>query len=188
MRSMACLLAAVFFGCKHTGKEPELFEVLDSRYTSITFSNQLHPTAAFNLFRYMYYYNGAGVGAADFNNDGLTDLFFAANQGKNALYLNKGDLRFEEVTGKAGIPDDGAWSTGVSVVDINNDNLLDIYICRVGGYSILNGRNLLLICTGIDKSGVPHYSEEAQKYGIDFSGFSTQAALIDYELDGDLDM
>lgn len=188
MRSMACLLAAVFFGCKHTGKEPELFEVLDSRYTSITFSNQLHPTAAFNLFRYMYYYNGAGVGAADFNNDGLTDLFFAANQGKNALYLNKGDLRFEEVTGKAGIPDDGAWSTGVSVVDINNDNLLDIYICRVGGYSILNGRNLLLICTGIDKSGVPHYSEEAQKYGIDFSGFSTQAAFFDYDLDGDLDM
>lgn len=182
------LIACLFFGCKNAGKAPDMFEALDSSHTSIEFSNQLQPTADFNLFRYMYYYNGAGVGAADFNNDGLTDLFFAANQGNNALYLNKGDLHFEEVTDRTGMPNDGAWSTGVSVVDINNDGLQDIYICRVGGYSILKGRNLLMVCTGIDDSGVPHYKEQAEKYGLDFSGFSTHAAFFDYDLDGDLDM
>ena len=82
----------------------------------------------------MYFYNGAGVGAGDFNNDGLIDLFFAANQGENKLYLNKGNLHFKDVTAEAEIPQDGGWSTGVSVVDINNDGLLDIYVCRVGNY------------------------------------------------------
>ena len=125
----------------------------------------------------MYFYNGAGVGAGDFNNDGKIDLFFTANQGDNKLYLNKGGLKFEDVTQQAGIPEDGEWSTGVSVVDINNDGLLDIYICRVGHYEVLNGHNQLLICTGIDSAGIPHYKDEAKAYGLDFSGFSTQAVF-----------
>ena len=165
-----------------------LFEVLDSSKTGLDFVNKLKPTPEFNLFKYMYYYNGGGVGAGDFNNDGLIDLFFTANQGDNKLYLNKGKLHFKDVTKEADIPEDGGWSTGVSVVDINNDGLLDIYICRVGNFETLQSHNQLLICTGIDKNGVPHYKDEAAKYGLDFSGFSTQAVFFDYDMDGDLDM
>jgi hypothetical protein len=94
----------------------------------------------------MYFYNGAGVGAGDFNNDGLIDLFFASNQGENKLYINKGNLQFADVSKESAIPQDGGWSTGVSLVDINNDGLLDIYICRVGNYEVLHSRNQFLIC------------------------------------------
>lgn len=139
------------------------------------------------MFTYMYFYNGAGVGAGDFNQDGLIDLFFAANQQPNALYLNKGKLQFEDVSAQTGIPRDSAWSTGVSVVDINNDGLLDIYVCRVGNYEILKSHNQLLVCTGI-QNGIPQFEEKSAEYGLDFSGFSTQAAFLDYDLDGDLDM
>lgn len=183
------LLLAVLiqvYSCKQ--KKESLFEVLDVTQTGIDFKNQLKPEPAFNLFSYMYYYNGAGVGAGDFNKDGLVDLFFAANQSQNKLYLNKGNLKFEDVTKAAAIPVDSAWSTGVSVVDINNDGLLDIYVCRVGNYKILKGKNQLLICKGISKEGVPFYNDEAKEYGLDFSGFSTQAAFFDYDKDGDLDM
>jgi len=136
----------------------------------------------------MYYYNGGGIGAGDFNNDGKVDVFFASNQGQNSIYLNQGKLHFEDITQKAGIPQTGAWSTGVSVVDINNDGLLDIYISCVG---VLNGgdhRNQLLICTGIDQLGIPHYKDEAKEYGLDFQGYSTQAVFFDFDGDGDLDM
>src|SRR6185312_14838795 len=95
---------------------------------------------------------------------------------------------FKDVTAEAKIPEDGAWSTGVSVVDINNDGLLDIYICRVGNHETLHSRNQFLICQGIDKNGVPFYKDEAKEYGLDFSGFSTQALFFDYDMDGDLDM
>lgn len=166
---------------------PPMFDLLDSSRTGLVFNNKLHPTPEFNMFKYMYFYNGAGVGAGDFNNDGLIDLFMSANQGDDKLYLNKGDLHFTDITSQAGIPEDGAWSTGVSVVDINNDGLLDIYVCRVGQYETLHGRNQLLVCQGIDKSGIPHYKDEAKEYGLDFSGFSTQAVFVDYDMDGDLD-
>lgn len=136
----------------------------------------------------MYFYNGSGVGAGDFNNDGKTDLFFASNQQQNKIYLNEGKLKFKDVTVQASIPQDGGWSTGVSVVDINNDGLLDIYVCRVGHYETLHSKNQLLINTGIDKNGIPHFVDKAKEYGLDFSGFSTQAAFFDYDNDGDLDM
>ncbi len=136
----------------------------------------------------MYFYNGAGVGAGDFNNDGLIDLFFASNQGENKLYINKGELKFTDRTKEAKIPQDGGWSTGVSVVDINNDGLLDIYVCRVGNYEQLQSHNQLLVCEGLDKDSIPFYADKATDYGLNFSGFSTQAAFFDYDLDGDLDM
>ncbi len=169
-------------------KQPAVFEVLDSSKTGLTFSNKLTPTQQFNMFKYMYFYNGGGVGTGDFNNDGLIDVFMSANQGNNKLYLNKGALTFKDVTTEAQIPQDSAWSTGVSVVDINNDGLLDIYVCRVGQYETLHGHNQLLICKGIDKNGVPFYKDEAKEYGLDFSGFSTQAVFVDYDMDGDLDV
>jgi hypothetical protein len=164
-----------------------MFDVLDESKTGIHFSNKLTPTKEFNLFHYMYFYNGAGIGAGDFNNDGKIDLFFAANQSGNKLYLNKGKMSFDDVTKEAMIPTDGGWSTGVSVVDINNDGLLDIYVCRVGNYRTLKSKNQLLVCKGI-ANGIPFYKDEASQYGIDFSGFSTQALFFDYDRDGDLDM
>src|SRR5665647_764410 len=173
---------------KDSKKGPVLFQVLDHNKTGLDFTNKLTPTKEFNVFKYMYFYNGAGVGAGDFNNDGLIDLFFSSNQGDNKIYLNQGKLKFKEVTAEAKIPEDGAWSTGVSVIDINNDGLLDIYICRVGDYETLHSKNQLLICQGIDKNGVPFYKDEAHEYGLDFSGFSTQAVFFDYDMDGDLDM
>ncbi len=172
---------------KRTAPVAPLFEVLKDDKTGLYFTNQVTPTESFNMFKYMYFYNGSGVGAGDFNNDGLTDLFFAANQGDNKLFLNEGKLHFKDVTTDATIPQDKGWSTGVSVVDINNDGLLDIYICKVGKFEILNSKNQLLVCKGI-KNGIPYYADEAAAYGLDFSGFSTQAVFFDYDMDGDLDM
>src|SRR5579859_7715962 len=135
-----CLAAS----CKHnTSVQDPIFEVMEAGRTGLDFVNALHPNKAFNVFNYMYYFNGAGIGAGDFNNDGKIDLFFAANQGNNRLYLNSGGLKFKDVTAEAKIPEDSGWSTGVSVVDINNDGLLDIYICRVGNHEILHSHNQL---------------------------------------------
>jgi enediyne biosynthesis protein E4 len=166
---------------------PALFEALDSKSTGLDFVNKLTPTAQFNMFRYMYFYNGAGVGVGDFNNDGLSDIFFTANQGENRIYLNQGGMKFKDITKEAKIPQDGGWSTGVSVVDINNDGLLDIYVCRVGNYETLKSKNQFLVCKGKDANGIPFYEDEATSMGLAFSGFGTQAAFFDYDLDGDLD-
>jgi enediyne biosynthesis protein E4 len=169
--------------------EQPAFKVIGHTASGLDFSNKLLPSKKFSIFDYMYFYNGAGVGAGDFNNDGRIDLFFASNQGDNKLYLNKGDLQFEDITAAADIPLDSGWSTGVSVVDINNDGLLDIYICKVGKLEGLPvTHNQLLGCQGIDKEGIPHYKDKAKEYGLDFSGFSTQAVFFDYDGDGDLDM
>lgn len=189
--AIVCIIASglLFTQCanKTVQQDAVLFELLEAEQTGIRFSNVLTPKPDFNMFTYMYFYNGAGVGAGDFNQDGLVDLFFAANQQPNALYLNKGKLQFEDISKQAGIPRDSAWSTGVSVVDINNDGLLDIYVCRVGNYETLKSYNQLLVCTGI-RNGIPQFEEQSKQYGLDFSGFSTQAAFLDYDLDGDLDM
>jgi hypothetical protein len=183
------IIAAGLMSCgKSRKKKPALFQALTEVKTGLRFSNKLTPTQQFNIFHYMYFYNGAGIGAGDFNKDGLIDLFFAANQGENKLFLNEGRLRFKDVSDKARIPKDGEWSTGVSVADINNDGLLDIYVCRVGNYETLQGKNQLLICKGIGRDSIPFYEDEAAKYGLDFSGFSTQASFFDYDRDGDLDM
>jgi enediyne biosynthesis protein E4 len=184
----ACLCLYVFgfgfSGCRV--KTPTFFSVLDHNKTGLHFTNKLTPTPRFNMFQYMYFYNGAGLGAGDFDGDGLADLFFAASQGQNRLYLNKEKLKFEDVTNAAAIPDDGGWSTGVSVVDINGDGLLDIYVCRVSNFENLKAKNQLLVNQGL-RNGVPWFKEEAGLYGLDFSGFGTQAAFLDYDRDGDLD-
>lgn len=165
-----------------------MFEVLGQDKTGLDFSNNLAYSPEFNLFKYMYFYNGSGVGAGDFNNDGKIDLFFGSNQGQNKLYLNSGSLKFKNVTTAAKIPADGGWTTGISVVDINNDGLLDIYVCRVGQYETLHSKNQFLINQGFGKDSIPTFVDEAPQYGLDFSGFSTQAAFFDYDNDGDLDM
>jgi hypothetical protein len=178
----------LMLGCRQEQVQAPLFELLDSSVTGIGFANKLTPDASLNMLKYMYFYNGAGVGAGDLNNDGKIDLYFAANQEGDRLYLNKGGFKFEDVTRAAGVPMDKGWSTGVSIVDINNDGMLDIYVCRVGNYASLKNHNLLLVCQTIGKDGIPVYKDESQQRGLAFSGFSTQAAFLDYDKDGDLDM
>ncbi len=179
---LLCLIS-----CK-SKKANLLFTARSATETGLQFENRLQPTEQFNLLSYMYFYNGAGTGAADFNNDGKIDLFFAANQKPSSLFLNKGQLKFENVSNQAQLPKDSSWSTGVSVVDINNDGWMDVYICKVGKYKNLKSKNQLLINQGIDKDNIPHFKEDAASYGLDFSGFSTQAAFFDYDGDSDLDM
>ncbi|MGB5553420.1 MAG: VCBS repeat-containing protein, partial [Flavobacteriaceae bacterium] len=122
-------LAITFQSCEKS--EEKLFVRLASKDTGITFKNVLKDTPDLNILTYLYYYNGGGVAAADFNNDDLIDLYFTANQSADKLYLNKGNFVFEDITEYAGIHNLGNWTTGVTHVDINNDGLEDIYICRV---------------------------------------------------------
>lgn len=161
----------------------DLFSLLPPEQTNVDFVNKLTETERFNQIQYLYFNNGAGVAAGDINNDGLADLYFTSNQNPNKLYLNKGDLKFEDITTKAGVEGNGDWKTGVTMADVNGDGFLDIYVCQVGKYKVLNGRNQLFI-----NQGDLTFKEEASSYGLDFQGFSTQAAFFDYDLDGDLDM
>lgn len=187
---MSIVILTGLGGCDSKDKPDEkyFFEFLGPEKTGINFRNDLRYSDQFNLFKYIYFYNGSGVGVADFNRDGLADIFFGSNQGQNQLYLNKGDFQFKEVTAAAGIPNDAGWTTGISVVDINNDGWMDLYICRVGEYETLNSRNQLLLNEGVGADSIPRFREAAREYGLDFKGFSTQAAFFDYDLDGDLDM
>ncbi|MEL6864749.1 MAG: VCBS repeat-containing protein [Bacteroidota bacterium] len=181
------LIIHCFSACTESEKNPPAFVLLEAEQTGVDFANELKLTIDLNIFRYMYFYNGGGLGAGDFNNDGQIDLFFTANQGDNELYLNRGNLQFEKVTQTAQILQDSAWSNGVSIVDINNDGLLDIYVSQVGNFESLQGKNQLLVCQRIDEEGIPIYKDEAADYGLDLVGFGTQAAFFDMDLDGDLD-
>ncbi|MFN4147810.1 MAG: CRTAC1 family protein, partial [Runella sp.] len=171
----------------------EIFRLLPSSQTGVKFINQVKPSPDLNIFNYMYFYNGGGVGAGDFNQDGLIDLVFTANQSDNRLYLNRTDLandkaiKLEDITEQSGFKAPAGWSTGVSIADINQDGLLDIYISRIGEFEGLQGHNLLFICREIDSNGIPHFEEKAAEYGLDLVGFGTQAAFFDYDADGDLD-
>lgn len=165
----------------------KVFTKVPLKKTGISFENKLSSTTDLNILNYIYYYNGAGVAAADFNNDGLEDLYFTANETEDALYINKGNLTFENIIKKSGIRNDEPWTTGVTTVDINNDGLMDLYLCKASGIQNLKGHNLLYINQGV-RNGVPTFKEEAKKYGLHFAGLSTQSSFFDYDQDGDLDM
>ncbi|MCW5518679.1 VCBS repeat-containing protein [Aureitalea sp. L0-47] len=164
------------------------FTVKTAPQTGIDFENSLTSKPELNILNYIYYYNGAGVAAGDFNNDGLTDLYFTANQTSDKLYMNKGELSFEDITKQAGINNASNWTTGVTLVDINQDGFLDIYVCKLGEYNSISGHNLLFVNMGPDEEGIPTFKEKSAEYGLDFKGFSTQASFFDYDLDGDLDV
>jgi hypothetical protein len=177
-------LIFLVFSCKPDGKKGEqLFTLLPPSSTHVNFKNQLTETEQSNIIEYLYFNNGAGVAAGDINNDGLVDLYFTSNQNSNKLYLNKGNFKFEDITETAGVAGTGDWKTGVTMADVNGDGLLDIYVCQVGNYKNLHGKNQLFI-----NQGNLTFKEEAHEYGLDFQGFSTQAAFFDYDMDGDLDM
>ncbi|ASU33369.1 hypothetical protein MuYL_1471 [Mucilaginibacter xinganensis] len=175
---------AVFSSCKKNKPiPPPLFQSLPSSQTNIHFVNRISDNDKPGILDYLYYYNGGGVAIGDINNDGLPDIFFTANQkGGNRLYLNKGNYQFEDITRKAGVAGTADWSTGVTMADVNNDGYLDIYVCAVAGKLGLKGHNMLYIN---NHDGT--FTESAAAYGLDFSGFSTQAAFFDYNHDGLLD-
>lgn len=171
---------------------PTLFSLMDPERSGIRFKNTLPEDEHFNIIEYLYFYNGGGVAAGDINNDNLPDLFFTSNTGEDILYLNKGNFRFETIA----LPDQletaaddkgiDRWKTGVTMADVNGDGWLDIYVCEVGNYKGLRGKNRLYINQQDKKK--PVFKEEAALYGLDIAAFSTQSAFFDYDRDGDLDV
>jgi hypothetical protein len=182
------------FSCKEQKKQNTLFEKIDPSYTHIKFSNDLSYDSKFNVYTYRNFYNGGGVAIGDINNDGLQDIFFTANMQENRLYLNKGNMQFEDITENAGIHKKGKWSTGVSMADVNGDGFIDIYVCNSGDIKGDSRENELYINNGFSPSpsgegrGEVTFTEKAHEYGLDDHGLSTHAAFFDYDHDGDLDM
>lgn len=184
------LLSFLCLACESPSfpEENALFSLVDAPEAGIHFENRLTYTEAFNVYLYRSFYNGAGVGLADFNKDGNLDLFFCGNQVDNALYLGDGNFQFKDISEAAGVRSPKSWSTGVSIVDINQDGWLDIYICKGGDPNDENRRNELFIHQGLNADGIPYFVEEAAKYGVNDLGFSIHACFFDYDRDGDLDM
>jgi enediyne biosynthesis protein E4 len=163
-------------------QDKHLFSLLSEKQTHIDFINQVDYTEQYNTYTYRNFYNGAGVGIGDFNNDGLPDIYFCGNLLGNRLYINKGNFIFEDVTEKAGVGCKGSWSTGVSVPDINGDGHPDIYVCKSGNPNSPNRHNQLFI-----NNGDLTFTDKAAEYGLADSGLSNHAAFFDYDRDGDLD-
>lgn len=176
-------LAVVLFLLSSCDNEKQLFVALDPIKAGIDFENTLTPTEDFNIIDYLYFYNGGGVAIGDINGDGLPDLFFSGNQVQNRLYLNKGNLIFEDITDIAGVGGKSSWNTGSIMGDVNGDGLLDIYVCAVVGLKNLQGHNELFINNGDNT-----FTERSAEYGLDFDSYSSSAVFLDYDLDGDLDI
>jgi hypothetical protein len=179
------VITSGFIACK----QPALQQFTDvSASSGILFANNITESPEQNIFTYEYMYNGAGVAIGDVNNDGLPDIFFTANQLPDQLYLNKGNLQFQNITEPANVAGKAGWKTGVSMADVNGDGLLDIYVCYSGNGDEESRCNQLFINKGI-KNGVPYFDDEAKQYGLDAPGTnSNQAVFFDYDHDGDLDM
>jgi hypothetical protein len=186
MKKCALLVMVIFglFSCK----DARLFKKIDASYSGIDFTNTIADNDSLNVLDVENIYNGGGVGIGDFNNDGLQDIYFTGNGVPNKLYLNQGDFKFKDITADAGVAGAGNWYRGVSVVDINNDGLQDIYVCATLLKDPSRRENLLFINTGVDKNGVPKFVNKAEEYGLKTNVHSTMAAFFDYDNDGDLDM
>lgn len=178
------VLILVLVSCSESPR----FKLLDSKETGVDFRNTITETDSFNVMTYEYIYNGAGLGVGDLNNDGLADLVFAGNQVSPRIYLNTGKFRFRDITSNfEGLANDH-WYSGVTVVDINNDGLLDVYFSITKDKDPEKCKNQLWINQGIDPIKGPLFREMAEKYGIAYNGQSVNAAFLDYDLDGDLDL
>jgi hypothetical protein len=176
---------AIIASCK---KKETLFEQIPSSYSGVDFNNKIIENDSINPLDKLNVYNGGGVGIGDFNNDGLPDIYLSGNQVANKLYINKGNMKFVDVTKEAGVGGLGGWGRGVAIIDINNDGLPDIYVCNTLLNDSVKRTNLLYINQGPDKNGVPHFKEMAKEYGLDIKLHSTMASFFDYDNDGDLDM
>ncbi|MEM1216891.1 MAG: CRTAC1 family protein, partial [Bacteroidota bacterium] len=188
-RIVCVLLLALTWSCgSGNGDTPASttdtwFERKDNATIGMEFSNDLQYTNEFNVYKYRNFYNGGGVAIGDVNNDGLADVFMTANQGANRLFVNRGNWQFEDVTERAGVGGERAWSTGVTMADVNADGLLDIYVCNSGDVAGDNKENELYI-----NQGNLQFKEQAAAYNLNDKGFSTHASFFDYDKDGDLDV
>ncbi len=170
----------ILIGCN---RKEHLFNALDAEQTGVDFTNTVTESDDLNILDYLYLYNGGGVAIGDINNDSLPDIFFTGNQVRNKLYLNKGNLQFEDISTEAGVEGNSSWNTGTTIADVNGDGFLDIYVCAVVGINGFNGFNELFI-----NNGDTTFTESAEEFGLDFDSYSSNAAFFDYDLDGDLDL
>ena len=180
------LILLAFSSCKQDeapGSTESLFQLKSNEELGIDFINKVDNTKEFNIFNYRNFYNGGGVAIGDINNDGLVDIFMSSNMGSNKLYLNKGDWKFEDVSAMAGIEEEDNWSTGIVMVDINADGLLDIYVCNAGYRKGISQANSMYI-----NQGDLTFKNMAEEMGLAEDGYTTHAAFFDYDLDGDLDV
>jgi hypothetical protein len=182
---MTCLLIGVLLAaaCQKEINTDHLFVEVESIESGITFENSVKQDGDNNVLTYPYYFNGGGVAVGDINNDGLEDIYFSGNQVSNKLYLNKGNLKFEDITDKAGVGAAEGWKTGVTMADINQDGWLDIYVSRSAMADSSLRKNLLYI-----NNGNQTFTEKADAFGVGDNSYSTQAAFFDYDKDGDLDL
>ena len=183
------ILALFFTSCERLTEgtnSQALFQSLNPEQTGIDFNNQLTVTDSMNFFTYGYYYMGGGVAIGDFNQDGLQDVYFTGNMVPNKLYVNQGNLKFQDVSKEAGVQADDRWITGCAVVDINADGKEDIYVSVAGKWK--SRKNILYINQGNDENGIPQFEDLAESYGLADAGYSIQTAFLDYDQDGDLDV
>ena len=181
---LSSLLVLMLLGSEQSiAQSSKLFTSVSSKSSGLVFQNRIVESPALNIITYEYFYNGGGVGAGDFNNDGLVDLYFTGNMSPNKLYLNKGGLVFEDVTRSAGVAGKPGWKTGVSVADVNGDGWLDIYVCYSGDLDSNQRANQLFI-----NNGNLTFTDKAKEMGVADKGYSTHAAFFDMDRDGDLDL
>ena len=183
---LLCVAIFMLMSCSNNRTDSStstLFELVSPDKSGVEFNNELVYDKDFNIYTYRNFYNGGGVAIGDINNDGLPDIYLTANMKSNRLYLNKGDFRFEDITEQAGVGGSKSWSTGVTMVDINADGFLDIYVCNSGDIKGDDRQNELFI-----NNGNGTFEEQGALYGLNEKGLSTHAAFFDYDKDGDLDV
>jgi len=183
----ACIIIGISASCNQnesTEKINSLFVKMSVEQTGIDFMNVLNEDHNHNIFTFDYMYNGSGVAVGDLNNDGLTDIYFTGNAANNKLYINQGDFKFRDITMQAGVSASNSWNNGVTIVDINQDGFLDLYVCRSYSFNEPDKRRNLLYINNQDGT----FSEQAKRFGIDDKGHSVQSTFFDYDQDGDLDL
>ncbi|WP_405211114.1 VCBS repeat-containing protein [Dokdonia sp. Asnod2-E02] len=178
-------MALIIVSCTRetVDESPPLFKTPSGHSTEVTFANTLAESDSLNILDYLYFYNGGGVAVGDINNDGLQDIYLSGNQVQNKLYLNEGNLKFTDITTSSKTGGNNSWSTGAIMFDANADGYLDIYVRAVVGINDFTGHDELFI-----NNGDGTFTEQAEAYGLDFKDYGTTAAVLDYDLDGDLDI